>query len=91
MASGTGDTGIDTAEDTEHDVIEDDETLGVRMMKGIILGMAISIPAAVAVITAFLVVATGRGFVDSLVTSLLPSVLLGFFAGGFTGVVRSMH
>lgn len=78
------------AHDTDEDY-GDDETLGVRVMRGIITGMALSIPAAILLIGAFLLAVTDRDIIDSLAAALLPGVLTGFFAGGFIGVVRAMH
>lgn len=77
-----------------HDIDEDygdDETLGTRVMRGIITGMAVSIPVAILLVGGFLVLTTGRDIIDSLVAALLPGVLTGFFAGGFIGVVRAMR
>ncbi len=81
---------LEPAHDTDEDY-GDDETLGTRVMRGIIRGMAVSIPVAILLIGAFLFVVTERDIIDSLAAALLPGVLTGFFAGGFIGVVRAMH
>lgn len=71
--------------------VEDDDDFGARMMKGIIRGVLVAVPVALIVIMTFVYVATDKDLVDSFATATISSVLLGVFAGGFVGVVRSMH
>lgn len=81
------------ASNTTHDQpdVDDDDDLGVRMMRAIIRGVLASVPVALIVITTFVYIATDKDLVDSFATATVSSLLLGVFAGGFVGVVRSMH
>ena len=61
-------------------------TLGRAVAKGVIIGL----PVALIGLSLALFLFTDRGLVDSIVTALLPGVLLGAFGGGFAGMAATM-
>jgi hypothetical protein len=60
--------------------------LGHAVAKGVVIGL----PVALIGLTLALFIFTDRNFVDSIVTALLPGVLLGAFGGGFAGMAATM-
>ena len=64
----------------------EEATLGHAVAKGVIIGL----PVALIGLSLALFLFTDRGLVDSIVTALLPGVLLGAFGGGFAGMAATM-
>lgn len=67
-------------------IAENEITHDARMGKAIARGAVIGMPSAIVFITISVWLITDLGLGSSFVTALLPGVLLGGFAGGFTGL-----
>ncbi len=61
-----------------------------RMGRAIIRGVRIAIPAVLVFLTLAVWLITDLELADAFAAALLPSVLLGGFAGGFAGVASTM-
>jgi hypothetical protein len=64
-----------------------DRTMGTAILRGIGIG----IPAVLIGLTFAVWLITDLDLVDSLVTALLPGILLGAFGGGFAGMATTMQ
>ena len=62
------------------------DTTGPAIVRGIMIGL----PVALVGLTLAIWAITDLDLVDSLVTALLPGVLLGAFGGGFAGMAMTM-
>jgi hypothetical protein len=62
------------------------DTTGPAIVRGIMIGLPVSLVGLTLAVWAI----TDLDVVDSLVTALLPGVLLGAFGGGFAGMARTM-
>ncbi len=69
---------------------ENEITPAARMGKAISKGAVIALPLAIVFLTISVWLITDLDLGDSFVTALLPGVLLGGFAGGFTGLALTM-
>lgn len=69
---------------------EADVTRDQRMGRAIVRGIAFGFPICLVGLTLAIWLITNQDIVDSFVTALLPGILLGGFAGGFTGVAATM-
>ncbi len=61
-----------------------------RMQTMLVRCILIGIPVAIAVLTLAVWLITDQDLPDAISTALLPGILLGVFAGGFTGVALTM-
>ena len=66
-------------------------TPAARMGKAIIRGVTIGFPTAIIGLTIAVWLITPLDWGDSFATALLPGILLGGFAGGFTGMAMTME
>ena len=71
-------------------IAENEVTPAARMGKAIVRGVIIGVPLAIVFLTISVLLITDLDLGGSLVTALLPGVLLGGFAGGFTGLPLTM-
>jgi hypothetical protein len=71
-------------------IVENEVTPAARMGKAIVRGVIIGVPLAIVFLTISVLLITDLDLGGSLVTALLPGVLLGGFAGGFTGLTLTM-
>ncbi|HVR79080.1 MAG TPA: hypothetical protein VMS99_11910 [Acidimicrobiia bacterium] len=62
------------------------DATGPAIVRGIVIGLPVSLVGLTLAVWAI----TDLDVVDSLVTALLPGVLLGAFGGGFAGMARTM-
>ncbi len=61
-----------------------------RMGRAIVRGIMFAVPLGVVGFTVAIWLITSNDLADSFATALLPGVMFGVFAGGFTGVAASM-
>ena len=66
--------------------IERDDKMGKAIVKGALIGVPVTLIA----LTVVIYLITNNDIGDSLVTALLPGVLLGAFGGGFAGMAANM-
>ena len=71
-------------------IAENETTPDARMGKAIVRGVIIGVPSAIVFLTISVLLITDLDLGGSFVTALLPGVLLGGFAGGFTGLTLTM-
>ena len=69
---------------------ENEITPDARMGKAIARGAMIGVPTAIVFLTISVWLITDLDLGASFITALLPGVLLGGFAGGFTGLTLTM-
>lgn len=70
---------------------DDAETTQAALMgKAIIKGVTIGFPVCLIGLTVAIWLITDLDIVESFATAVLPGILLGGFAGGFTGLARTM-
>jgi hypothetical protein len=69
---------------------EEEVTPAGQMGKAIIRGVMIGVPLALVVLTATIYMITDNTLGVSLMTAILPGVLLGTFGGGFAGMAMTM-
>ncbi len=61
-----------------------------RMGRAVIRGIKVALPLAVVFLTLAIWLITDLELADAFAAALLPSVLIGVFAGGFAGVAATM-
>ena len=70
--------------DGSHDDAGSDLAFGMAILKGSIVGL----PLMLVFIAVSVWLVTGQDWQTSIVTALLPGILLGVFGGGFVGMLR---
>jgi hypothetical protein len=75
---------------TMSEQVAENETSHPRMAKAIVKGAIIGLPTAIVFLTISVWLITDLELGEAFVTAILPGVLLGGFAGGFTGLTLTM-
>jgi hypothetical protein len=75
---------------TMSEQVVENEVSHPRMARAIVKGAIIGLPTAIVFLTISVWLITDLDLGDAFVTAILPGVLLGGFAGGFTGLTLTM-